>query len=423
MIRKSYVKKIDNKRVRHLRIAKFMLLLFSILSISLSLIYNVSNVSSNDVKTYFLLIVTITLTTILTEKLMKDNILFLIINMLFSIGVSIVYRLDPSVGKKQLIFYLVGIVLFFITYFILYRFNVWDKLIIFYFAITILLFVFQVLFGTWVGGAKNWIMIGPISIQPSEFIKIPFVFFIASFYSNYDKFVEKYKILGRLIMTIGVYIFIGFFFLQRELGTAIICFGVMIFAQFTFEKDYKLIIVNVILMILGLIFAYKVMSHVQVRFNIWKNPFDDPKGGGYQIVQSLIAISSAGLFGKGIGLGDPDFIPVADSDFIFSSVIEEMGIFTGIAIMLLFLLLIYKGLQIGYKQKNTFYSVLAFSISVMFGIQSLLILGGVTNITPLTGVTLPFLSAGGSSMISGFILLACLQFANRKEVEFEKRNK
>jgi bacterial cell division membrane protein len=423
MIRKSYVKKIDNKRVRHLRIAKFMLLLFSILSISLSLIYNVSNVSSNDVKTYFLLIVTITLTTILTEKLMKDNILFLIINMLFSIGVSIVYRLDPSVGKKQLIFYLVGIVLFFITYFILYRFNVWDKLIIFYFAITILLFVFTLIFGTWVGGAKNWIMIGPISIQPSEFIKIPFVFFIASFYSNYDKFVEKYKILGRLIMTIGVYIFIGFFFLQRELGTAIICFGVMIFAQFTFEKDYKLIIVNVILMILGLIFAYKVMSHVQVRFNIWKNPFDDPKGGGYQIVQSLIAISSAGLFGKGIGLGDPDFIPVADSDFIFSSVIEEMGIFTGIAIMLLFLLLIYKGLQIGYKQKNTFYSVLAFSISVMFGIQSLLILGGVTNITPLTGVTLPFLSAGGSSMISGFILLACLQFANRKEVEFEKRNK
>lgn len=423
MIRKSYVKKIDNKRVRHLRIAKFMLLLFSILSISLSLIYNVSNVSSNDVKTYFLLIVTITLTTIFTEKLMKDNILFLIINMLFSIGVSIIYRLDPSVGKKQLMFYLVGIILFFITYFILYRFNVWDKLIIFYFAITILLFIFTLIFGTWVGGAKNWIMIGPISIQPSEFIKIPFVFFIASFYSNYDKFVEKYKIFGRLIMTIGVYIFIGFFFLQRELGTAIICFGVMIFAQFTFEKDYKLIIVNVILMILGLIFAYKVMSHVQVRFNIWKNPFNDPKGDGYQIVQSLIAISSAGLFGKGIGLGDPNFIPVADSDFIFSSVIEEMGIFTGIAIMLLFLLLIYKGLQIGYKQKNTFYSVLAFSISVMFGIQSLLILGGVTNITPLTGVTLPFLSAGGSSMISGFILLACLQFANRKEVEFEKRNK
>lgn len=422
MIRRNTIaRKIDRRKTVYSSIAKMTLLLFSILAITLSLLYNIGNVTPEDLKTYFFLIGTITLTTIITEKIMKDNTLFLIVNMLFSIGVSVVYRLDPAIGKKQLIFYLIGVVLFFITYTLLYFFNFWDKLIIVYFITTILLFIVTLVLGSWEGGAKNWIIIGGVSIQPSEFIKITFVFFIASFYANYDRFVEKYKILGKLIMTIGIYIFIGFFFLQRELGTAIICFGVMILSQFTFEKDYKLILINTVLMFVGLIFAYKVMSHVRVRFDIWQDPFKDPQGMGYQTIQSLIAIGSGGLFGKGIGLGQPGYIPVAKSDFVFSAVVEEMGTFTGIAILLLFLLLVYKGLQIGYNQKNTFYSVLAFAISVMFGIQALLIIGGVTNITPLTGVTLPFLSAGGSSMITGFILIAVLQFCERKEVKFERK--
>ena len=354
------------------------------------------------------------LVSFLVDKFTKsDNILLLIVNMLFSIGVAIIYRLDPKLGRRQLQFYLAGVVLFFLTYFILKSFKFWDKLILFYAGVSIVLFILTLVFGTYLGGAKNWIVIkNIITIQPSEFIKVPLAFFIASFYANFNKI--SLKPFGRYFMNFIIYVFIGFLFLQKDLGTALIFFGTLIVSQFVYEKDRRLIFINMFFMIIGSIVAYFLFGHVRIRVSTWLDPWSDINVTGYQITQALFATASGGLFGTGIGLGHPDYVPVAESDFIFSAICEEMGIFMGIGVVLLFMILVYRALKISLTQQVKFYSVLAFCIGVLFALQTLIILGGVLKIIPLTGVTLPFISQGGSSMLAGFILLGCLQYCGEE---------
>ena len=402
---------IEKKEKKFQKKAVVLLFLFTFLSLSLALIYNINNIDSIDFYTYLAILVVIVLSTILVPKITKaDNILLLIVNMLFGIGVTIIYRLNPSFGKRQLQFYLIGIVLFFLTFFILKAFKFWDKIRLFYVIVSIGLFLATLIFGTYIGGAKNWIVIkDAITIQPSEFIKVPLAFYIASFYSHYNQI--SMKAFGRYYMNIVIYIFIGFLFLQKDLGTALIFFSLLILSQFVYEKDRVLITINIVAMIIGSIIAYFIFGHVRIRVATFLDPWSDINKTGYQITQALFALASGGLFGTGIGLGHPDYIPVAESDFIFSAISEEMGVFMGLAVILLFMILVYRAFKISLIQQDKFFSTLAFCIGVLFAIQTFIILGGVLKIIPLTGVTLPFISQGGSSMLSGFILLGCLQYA------------
>ena len=402
---------IEKKEKKFQKKAVVLLFLFTFLSLSLALIYNINNIDSIDFYTYLAILVVIVLSTILVPKITKaDNILLLIVNMLFAIGVTIIYRLNPSFGKRQLQFYLIGIVLFFLTFFILKAFKFWDKIRLFYVIVSIGLFLATLFFGTYIGGAKNWIVIKDvITIQPSEFIKVPLAFYIASFYSHYNQI--SMKAFGRYYMNIVIYIFIGFLFLQKDLGTALIFFSLLILSQFVYEKDRVLITINIVAMIIGSIIAYFIFGHVRIRVATFLDPWSDINKTGYQITQALFALASGGLFGAGIGLGHPDYIPVAESDFIFSAISEEMGVFMGLAVILLFMILVYRAFKISLIQQDKFFSTLAFCIGVLFAIQTFIILGGVLKIIPLTGVTLPFISQGGSSMLSGFILLGCLQYA------------
>lgn len=400
---------IDQKEKKYQKKSLALLFLFTFLSLSLALIYNIDNITSTDFYTYLALLVVVVLSTTLVNKITNaDNILLMIVNMLFAIGVAIIYRLDPSFGKRQLQFYIVGIVLFFITFGLLKTFKFWNNIRLFYVIVSVGLFMATLVFGSYIGGAKNWIILGPITIQPSEFIKIPLAFYVASFYSKYNEI--SMKPFGRYYMNIVIYIFIGFLFLQKDLGTALIFFGLMILSQFVFEKDRVLITINIVAMIFGSILAYFMFGHVRIRVATWLDPWSDINVTGYQITQALFALASGGLFGTGIGLGHPDYIPVAESDFIFSAISEEMGIFMGIAVILLFMILVYRAFKISLSQQDKFYSTLAFCIGVLFALQTFIILGGVLKIIPLTGVTLPFISQGGSSMLSGFILLGCLQY-------------
>jgi len=400
---------VEKKEQKYIRKSIFLLFIFSFLALSLAMIFNIANLSATDFYTYLAILIVIVLSTILTPKITKaDNILLMIVNMLFAIGVATIYRINPSFGKRQLQFYLIGIVLFFLTFFILRTFKFWNKISIFYVIVSVGLFMATLVFGSYIGGAKNWIVIGPVTIQPSEFIKVPLAFFVASFYSRYNEI--SMKPFGRYYMNIVIYIFIGFLFLQKDLGTALIFFGLMILAQFVYEKDRVLITINILAMILGSILAYFMFGHVRIRVATWLDPWSDINATGYQITQALFATASGGLFGTGIGLGHPDYIPVAESDFIFSAISEEMGVFMGLAVILLFMILVYRAFKISLIQQDKFFSILAFCIGVLFAFQTFIILGGVLKIIPLTGVTLPFISQGGSSMLSGFILLGCLQY-------------
>ena len=189
--------------------------------------------------------------------------------------------------------------------------------------------------------------------------------------------------------------------------------------QYVYEKNRKLIYYNVLLAVVGAFLSYYLFAHVRVRVETWIDPWKYVDNKGYQITQSLFAIASGGFFGTGVGLGHPDFIPEVHTDFIFSAICEEMGLLTGIAIIMLFLVLVYRGFKIGFNQQNKFFRIVAFGISAMFGFQAFIIFGGVTKLIPLTGITLPFISYGGSSMISSFIALGILQVASEDIEEGE----
>lgn len=231
--------------------------------------------------------------------------------------------------------------------------------------------------------------------------------FIASWYKNYEHYEKTF--LGRISLTVMVYILLGLFLLQKELGTAAIFFATLLTTQIAFERHRWVPVVNLLLACVGLFVAYHLFSHVRVRFDMWLDPWKDFNNKGYQIIQALFAIAEGGFFGTGIGLGHPDSIPLGHSDFIFASVVEEMGAFMGICVILLFVLLLYRGFKIAMQQERDFYAAVAVAVSAIFASQAIVMFAGVLKVIPLTGITVPFLTYGGSSLLSSFVLLALLQ--------------
>lgn len=359
---------------------------------------------------------------------MGETYITSIVALILSIGLVMQLRISIDVGFKQFIWYLIGITLFILTssfYHILHKRmrSIW-----FFYALMILLFLLTQIMGVRINGAKNWIVLGSVSFQPSEFIKILFVFFMSSFVANPEALhlkIYNKRISPKWTLMVMVFVLLGFFVLQREFGTAMLVFMVYLSIVYVFEKAIIFVVINTLISGFGALLAIRIMPHLKVRVDSWLNPFADIAGKGYQITQSLFAIGSGGFFGTGIGLGYPHFIPNVETDFIFSAICEEMGIFGGIAVILLFTLLIYRGIKICLGLRDLFTKSLAFGLITMIGFQTFIIIGGVIKVIPLTGITLPFVSYGGSSLISSFLILGLLQALSgsilREEVfEIEK---
>lgn len=208
-----------------------------------------------------------------------------------------------------------------------------------------------------------------------------------------------------------IYIFVGFLFIQRDLGTAAIFIAIYTLIQYVYDENRKSILVNIGLMVVGSVTGYFLFSHVRNRVDIWLNPWTADKvvNSARQIVQSLFAIGEGGFIGQGIGLGYPKQIAFAYSDVIFSAICEEMGVLTGIGIIMLYMLLVYRAIKIALNQEYLFYRILALSVAILFTVQAFLNIGGVIKLIPMTGLTLPFISYGGSSLISSFVALGILQ--------------
>ncbi|MFY9214488.1 MAG: FtsW/RodA/SpoVE family cell cycle protein [Tissierellaceae bacterium] len=393
------------------RTPRRLLFLYEILALSLLFVYQIDKLDKYILATGMGLILLVYISNYLLLKISKgDNYIFLIATMLMSVGIIMIYRISPVAGIRQLMWLSLGIFLFYLTYFITKHFKSLDRLLYLYIGGAYFLFLITFLFGERTYGAINWIKVAGFSFQPAEMTKLILIFILATYYSRYDKYKEvKYS---SYILTIIVFSFIGLLFLQRDLGMAVIFFGIFIILQFIFEEDRRLIYINLGLILVGGLIAYRLFSHVRIRVDIWIDPWRFIDDKGYQITQSLFAIAEGGFFGKGLGLGHPQFIPLAYNDFIFAAICEELGIFTGIGIIMLFLLLVYRGFKIGISQVNRFYKILALGISSLFGIQSFIILGGVLKVIPLTGITLPFVAYGGTSIISSFMALGILQTAS-----------
>lgn len=407
------------------RLPRNLLFLFEALSLVLLFVYQWETLEKSTYITGIGLVLVIYLSNFLLLKISSgDNYIFLIATMLVSIGLIMIYRIDPELGIKQLLWLSIGIFIFFLSYLVVKYCKGWKNYGLLYLGGSYVLFLLTFVLGRRVKGAINWIKIGGFSFQPAEITKLLLIFILASYYSNKEEKYNNIKYSSYYLMGI-VYSFIALLFLQKDLGMAVMFYGIFFAIQYIYEEDRMLVLYNLGLSIVGGILGYTLFDHVKTRVITWINPWAYIDSKGYQITQSLFAISEGGFFGTGLGLGHPYFIPHADTDFIFSAICEEMGLFTGIGIIMLFMILVYRGFKIALNQSNLFYRILALGISVLLGIQSFVILGGVLKVIPLTGITLPFVSYGGSSLFSSFIALGILQVASEdlgiKEANHESR--
>ncbi len=349
-----------------------------------------------------------------------DSYLFIIISMLSSVGIIMQSRINQDNGIRQMKLYLIGVIFYFIAL-IVYKFlhKFLNRLTLIYWGVSILLFITTLLIGKEINGAKSWIILAGISIQPSEFIRILFVLSLAAvFTKNRSKKkegkitqLERNKAKNAPLLFAAAIAFSNAMclFLQREWGIALLFFAIYIAFLYIYGENKLFFAANILLVILAAFVGVKYMSHIQTRVSAWLDPFADVDNKGYQIVRSLYAISEGGFGGSGIGAGSPYLIPVVSSDFIFSAICEEMGVLGGVAILMLYFLLVYRGFKISLSSTNEFNKAVAMGLSVMLGIQTFIIIGGVTKLIPLTGITLPFISFGGSSMITTFIVMGMLQ--------------
>lgn len=285
------------------------------------------------------------------------------------------------------------------------------------------------------GDQKLWLGCCGLYFQPSESLKLLFVVYLASYISeNSFSLITKlpitqitqkerdasspFRFLAINFQTHTTSFFApillvwGFSLIllisQRDLGTGSLLFASFIAMLYLATSQKRFLVVGGLLLIVGGIVSYYLFDVVRLRVDAWVDPFADPSGRSFQIVQSLIAIANGGLIGRGIGLGSPTVIPVVHSDFVFAALIEEWGLIGGVAVIAALAIFVMRGLKSAALATSTYRSLLAGGLSMMIGLQSILIIGGVTKALPLTGVTLPFMSYGGSSLLINFVIVGLL---------------
>ena len=346
-----------------------------------------------------------------------DPVILPIAVALTGLGLAMIYRLDLSyarrdeavVGFRQALFVGIAIVIAAIILITLRDHRMLRRYTYTFGVLSLFLLLLPMIpgLGQETFGARVWIHLGPISIQPGELV------------TNRDNLaiggrrflgmrLPRARDLGPIMVVwlIGIAILV----LQRDLGTSLLFFGLFVAMLYVATNRVSWLVIGFALFVPAVLVAVKSFAHVQTRFNIWLNALDPDiyNQGSYQLVQGLFGQASGGLMGTGWGRGYPQLVPLANSDFILSSFAEELGLTGMAAILVLYLILIQRGLRAALTVRDGFGKLLATGLSFSLAIQLFVVLGGITRIIPLTGLTAPFLAAGGSSMVSSWITVALL---------------
>ena len=299
-------------------------------------------------------------------------------------------------------------------------------------AVGVGLLLLTFVFGTEINGQRLTLQIGPISGQPSELLKVILVVFLAGYLSeNRALLVEQDTRVGPLRLPPLPYlapmvamwaIALGIVVIQRDLGAALLFFGVFLALLYAATGRVSLVIIGLILFLLGSAAMASLFEHIGTRIGVWLDPFADPLGAGYQVIQALHAFARGGLLGMGLGGGLPDIggrppIPEIHTDFPLAALGEELGIVGVVAILGFYLVVLQRGLRIGVAAADDFRSLLAIGLALVIGIQAFIIAAGNLKVLPLTGVTLPFVSYGGSSLLANSIVVGLLLALSDKGVE------
>jgi cell division protein FtsW (lipid II flippase) len=372
-----------------------------------------------------------------------DPFIFPLVALLAAFGVVMLYRLDEGLARDQANWFVLGLVLFSLTIIFLRDYEALER---YRYSIALIGLGLLMLprvpgLGDQINGAYLGVDLGPLSFQPTELAKICIVIFLASYLNERREVLvigarniagvvfPPLKHLGPLLVVWGAAMFMLIFI--RDLGSSLMFFGAFLAVIYVATARISFVIIGIAMFVLGSWFVASTVGHVQERFDIWLDPFHDAGSTGYQVAQSLFAQADGGLSGRGLGESlvqlpgidkecAADFpncgaiLPAPHTDFIYAVIVGELGLIGGGAVVLIYALIAERGFKTAILAEDGFSKLLATGLTAIFALQAFVIIGGVTRVIPLTGVTLPFISYGGSSIIANFILLALLLMISDK---------
>lgn len=366
-------------------------------------------------------VITAVITTLMGKIWPVDRAILIMVLFLCSVGLITLQDIAKSdeTPLTQAIYAVIGIAAMFVGVIFIRNWKSWKKMTPLLMVLCLMALLTPWLpypIGQWYQGARNWVHLGPISGQPSEFMKPVLILILASCFSNHPSFKKCLLPIGFAAVCCCILLS------ERDLGALLLYFLTTVFMYFVATSNAFISLSGLGMGAVAAVVAYHAMPYVQKRVAIWQNPWSDPLDSGYQLVQALIAIGSGGLFGMGLGLGKPRNIPLYHSDFIFAAISEEFGLIFAIGILAIYVLIIMRGLIVSFNARTSFHSLAAFGLVIILGLQTMLIVGGNTKLLPLTGVTLPLVCYGGSSLVSTFFSMGLLLGISSMNAEDEARD-
>ena len=347
-----------------------------------------------------------------------DPVLLPLTALLSGIGVAYVTRLNPVMGAQQVLWLFVGVAAMVAT---LVAVPSLERLARYKYTVMLAglgLLVLPSIIGVEINGAQLWLRVAGMSFQPGEVAKVLIVLFLAAYLAENREVlsvstrrvlgigVPALRHLGPLLFMWAVSLFV--LVSQKDLGSSLLFFGIFLVMIYVATGRISYVVIGLLLFAAGATAAYSLFSHVQTRVEIWLDPFADAAGRGYQLVQSIFALAAGQVTGVGVGRGFPGRIPFVETDFIFAAIGEELGLLGGAALIIAYLVFCMRGLATAARARSDMAAFTAAGLVAALGLQTFVIIGGVTRLIPLTGITLPFVSYGGSSILANFMILGLL---------------
>lgn len=354
----------------------------------------------------------------------RDRGLLPIVSLLAGCGLILLWQLDSRAASRQVVWMLSGAGLMVAVYYLIADVRDLRRLKYTCGVGSLALIVVTMVYGQEHGGARLWLGVpGLISFQPGELVKVLICIFLAGYIADRADLLRqdtqavagmrlpRLKHFAPVVMIVALCL--AMFVVQRDLGAAVLFFGLFVAMTYLATGQKSLGMVGLLLFAGGAVGAYYLFPHVAPRVNMWVNPWQDPTDKGFQILQSLFALAEGGLTGTGFGSGLAGSLPAATTDLIFAVAGEQLGLAGSVAMILLFALVAYRSYSIAWQATDSFGALLAAGLATVFSLQTLVIVGGVTKLVPLTGITLPFISYGGTSVVVNFMALALLLAVSR----------
>ncbi|MFI5100373.1 MAG: FtsW/RodA/SpoVE family cell cycle protein, partial [Actinomycetes bacterium] len=349
-----------------------------------------------------------------------DPVLLPLAGLLNGLGYVVIVRLNHHQAGLQAVWTALGMGAFVLTLAVVRRVRDLDRYryLLGFGGVGLLLLPLLPVVGQNIGGSRVWVRVGPLNFQPGEFAKVALLVFCASYLAEKRVVLAEgdrrlgplplpdLRALGpvALAWALSLVVMVA----ERDLGMSMLYFFLFITLLYVATGRRRYVGAGLVLFAMASLFAYRSFGHVRTRVTIWINPWKVAQGSGYQIVQAMFAFGAGGISGTGLALGSPTRIPAVQTDFIFAAIGEELGLVGTIAVLCAYLLIVGAGLRIAVRADNAFEKLLAVGASAIFGLQTFIIVSGVIRLLPLTGITLPFVSYGGSSLLTNYILLALL---------------